>query len=96
VHNFDFFERTVLLTGVKFGWKLFLQRGQFWVAFNRQIDKLDGFIEKWANTSDLKSLKGQAEALAGSQVSSDLRLLIVHQECGKITVANSDLWRIVA
>ena len=33
-----------------------------------QIDKLDGFIEKWADTADLKSLKGQAEALAGSGV----------------------------
>ena len=36
MHNFDSFERTVLLTGVKFRWKLFLQRGQFWVAFNTQ------------------------------------------------------------
>jgi Ca2+-binding RTX toxin-like protein len=33
-----------------------------------QIDKLDGFIEMWANTSDLKSLKVQADALAGSGV----------------------------
>ncbi|MCW5322943.1 calcium-binding protein [Verminephrobacter aporrectodeae subsp. tuberculatae] len=31
-----------------------------------QIDKLDGFIEKWANTADLKSLKAQAEALSSS------------------------------
>ena len=37
VHNFDSFERTVLLTGVKFGWKLFPQRGQFWVAFNTVV-----------------------------------------------------------
>jgi hypothetical protein len=34
VHNLDHFERTALLTRVKFGRKLFLQRGQFWVAFN--------------------------------------------------------------
>jgi len=33
-----------------------------------QIDKLDGFIEKWANTADLKSLKAQADALTGSGV----------------------------
>ncbi|MCW8184686.1 peptidase M23, partial [Verminephrobacter eiseniae] len=33
-----------------------------------QIDKLDGFIEKWADTSDLQSLKAQADALAGSGV----------------------------
>jgi hypothetical protein len=33
-----------------------------------QIDKLDGFIEKWANTSDLKSLKEQAQTMAGSGV----------------------------
>jgi hypothetical protein len=34
VHNFDFVERTDFLTGVKFGWKLIHQRGQFWMAFN--------------------------------------------------------------
>ena len=28
-----------------------------------QIDKLDGFIEKWANTADLKSLRAQADSL---------------------------------
>jgi len=28
-----------------------------------QVDKLDGFIEKWANTADLKPLKAQADAL---------------------------------
>lgn len=33
-----------------------------------QIDRLDDFIEKWANTADLKSLKAQADALAGSGV----------------------------
>ncbi|WP_322784566.1 calcium-binding protein, partial [Verminephrobacter aporrectodeae] len=33
-----------------------------------QIDKLDGFIEKWANTADLKSLKVQADALSSSGV----------------------------
>ncbi|MCA3033073.1 MAG: hypothetical protein ING21_08410 [Burkholderiales bacterium] len=33
-----------------------------------QSDKLDGFIEKWANTADLKSLKAQADALTGSGV----------------------------
>ena len=33
-----------------------------------QIDRLDGFIEKWANTSDLKSLKAQADALADQGV----------------------------
>ena len=33
-----------------------------------QIDKLDGFIEKWANTADLKPLKAQADALANSGV----------------------------
>ena len=36
VHNFDSFERTVLLTGVKFGWKLLAQSGQYWVAFNKE------------------------------------------------------------
>jgi hypothetical protein len=36
VHNFDFVERTDFLTGVKFGWKLIHQRGQFWMAFNTQ------------------------------------------------------------
>ncbi|MDP1651355.1 MAG: calcium-binding protein [Rhodocyclaceae bacterium] len=33
-----------------------------------QIDRLDGFIERWANTSDMKSLKAQADALAGQGV----------------------------
>jgi Ca2+-binding RTX toxin-like protein len=33
-----------------------------------QINAMDGFIEKWANTSDMKSLKEQADALAGSGV----------------------------
>ena len=33
-----------------------------------QIDKLDGFIEKWANTTDLKSLKAQADALSANGV----------------------------
>ncbi len=33
-----------------------------------QIDKLDGFIEKWADTADLKSLKAQADALSSSGV----------------------------
>ncbi|MES2662639.1 MAG: calcium-binding protein, partial [Pseudomonadota bacterium] len=33
-----------------------------------QIDKLDTFIENWANTSDLKSLKSQANALSSSGV----------------------------
>ncbi|WP_265655840.1 calcium-binding protein, partial [Verminephrobacter aporrectodeae] len=33
-----------------------------------QIDKLDGFIEKWANTADLKSLKAQADALSSNGV----------------------------
>jgi hypothetical protein len=37
VHNFDIFERTDFLTGVKFGWKLPHQRGQFWAAFNTQL-----------------------------------------------------------
>jgi hypothetical protein len=31
VHNFV---RTVLLTGVKFGWKKLPSGGQFWLAFN--------------------------------------------------------------
>ncbi|MFZ6800379.1 calcium-binding protein [Undibacterium sp. Di24W] len=30
-----------------------------------QIDRLDSFIEKWANTSKLKSLKAQADSLSG-------------------------------
>ncbi|MDB0568963.1 calcium-binding protein [Ralstonia solanacearum] len=33
-----------------------------------QIDQLDGFIERWADTSDMKSLRGQADALAASGV----------------------------
>src|SRR5450830_1649362 len=33
-----------------------------------QVGKLDAFIEKWANTADLKPLKAQADALAGSGV----------------------------
>lgn len=33
-----------------------------------QIDKLDDFIEKWANTSDMMSLKAQAEALSTNGV----------------------------
>ncbi|MFO0139246.1 MAG: calcium-binding protein, partial [Cyanobacteriota bacterium] len=33
-----------------------------------QIDMLDDFLEKWAQTSNMKSLKAQAEALAGSKV----------------------------
>jgi len=33
-----------------------------------QVERLDGFIENWANTADLKSLKAQADALAGSGV----------------------------
>ncbi len=33
-----------------------------------QIDKLDGFIEKWANTADLKPLKAQADALTAHGV----------------------------
>ncbi|MCW5220278.1 hypothetical protein D5041_11060 [Verminephrobacter aporrectodeae subsp. tuberculatae] len=33
-----------------------------------QIDKLDGFIEKWADTADLKSLKAQADALSSNGV----------------------------
>jgi hypothetical protein len=33
-----------------------------------QIDMLDGFIEKWVNTSDMKSLKEQAEALSDAGV----------------------------
>lgn len=33
-----------------------------------QIDMLDGFIEKWADTADLKPLKVQADALAYSDV----------------------------
>jgi hypothetical protein len=33
-----------------------------------QIDRLDGFIERWANTADLKPLKVQADALTGSGV----------------------------
>ena len=39
MHNFDYFERTALLTGVKFGLKLLHQRGQFWVAFNKRKGK---------------------------------------------------------
>jgi Ca2+-binding RTX toxin-like protein len=34
-----------------------------------QISRLDGFIEQWANTSSMKSLKAQADALAGNGVS---------------------------
>ncbi|MBF0308389.1 MAG: peptidoglycan DD-metalloendopeptidase family protein, partial [Magnetococcales bacterium] len=34
-----------------------------------QIDLLDSFIEQWADTSDMPSLKAQAEALSGSGVS---------------------------
>jgi hypothetical protein len=34
VHNFV---RTVLLTGVKFGWKKLPSGGQFWLAFNTLI-----------------------------------------------------------
>ncbi|MGD7154386.1 calcium-binding protein, partial [Ralstonia pseudosolanacearum] len=33
-----------------------------------QIGQLDGFIEKWADTADMKSLKAQADALAASGV----------------------------
>ena len=33
-----------------------------------QIDRLDGFIEKWADTSDLKPLSAQANGLSGSGV----------------------------
>ena len=33
-----------------------------------QIDRLDGFIDRWANTSDMKSLKQQADALANQGV----------------------------
>ena len=33
-----------------------------------QIDRLDGFIQKWAETADLKPLKAQAEALGASGV----------------------------
>ena len=33
-----------------------------------QIEMLDGFIEKWANTADFISLKSQADALASSGV----------------------------
>ena len=33
-----------------------------------QMDLLDDFLEKWAKTSNMKSLKDQAEALAGSEV----------------------------
>jgi Ca2+-binding RTX toxin-like protein len=33
-----------------------------------QIEMLDGFIEKWANTADFISLKAQADALASSGV----------------------------
>jgi Ca2+-binding RTX toxin-like protein len=33
-----------------------------------QIDMLDDFLEKWAETSNMKSLKAQAEVLAGNEV----------------------------
>lgn len=39
-----------------------------------QIDKLDSFIEKWANTADLTPLKAQADALTGSGVKLTYRL----------------------
>lgn len=39
-----------------------------------QIDKLDGFIEKWADTADLKSLKVQADALTSSGVNLTYKL----------------------
>ncbi|MFE8346222.1 MAG: calcium-binding protein [Xylella fastidiosa subsp. multiplex] len=33
-----------------------------------QLDRLDGLMEKWANTSDMQSLRAQAEALASKGV----------------------------
>ena len=39
-----------------------------------QIDQLDGLINKWANTADLKSLKAQADALSRSGVSLSYNL----------------------
>jgi len=39
-----------------------------------QIDRLDGFIEKWADTSEMKSLKAQAEALASNGVKLTYKL----------------------
>jgi hypothetical protein len=36
VHNFDIFERTDFLTGVKFGWKISHQWDQIWMAFNKK------------------------------------------------------------
>jgi hypothetical protein len=33
-----------------------------------QMDMLDDFLEKWAETSNMKSLKAQAEVLAGNEV----------------------------
>ncbi|MGA3846913.1 calcium-binding protein [Ralstonia nicotianae] len=37
-------------------------------ARQAQIDRLENFIEKWANTADMKSLKAQADALAANDV----------------------------
>ncbi|MCW8177423.1 calcium-binding protein [Verminephrobacter aporrectodeae subsp. tuberculatae] len=39
-----------------------------------QLDKLDGFIEKWANTADLKPLKAQADALSSNGVTLTYKL----------------------
>ncbi|MBB3122325.1 calcium-binding protein, partial [Pseudoduganella violacea] len=39
-----------------------------------QLDRLDGFIEKWAATAGLKSLKAQADALAPSGVKLNYNL----------------------
>jgi len=39
-----------------------------------QIDRLDSFIEKWANTSGLKSLKAQADSLSGVGVTLTYKL----------------------
>ncbi|MEF9387617.1 calcium-binding protein [Ralstonia solanacearum species complex bacterium KE056] len=40
-----------------------------------QIDRLDGFIEKWADTADMQSLKSQAEALSASGVQLTYNLI---------------------
>ncbi|WP_265257313.1 calcium-binding protein [Verminephrobacter aporrectodeae] len=43
-------------------------------TYQGQIDKLDGFIEKWADTADLKPLKAQANALSSNGVTLTYKL----------------------
>ncbi len=86
VHNFDFFERTVLPTGVKFGWKLFPQRDQFWVAFNRTVE---GCWQWHAGAKHFRSKSGAIHNDLDGQIARTGQLFYSNQHCRSAAAAAS-------